>query len=255
MRRSANGPKLKSPEQIEEMKEAGRLSAKALRIAGESMRPGISTFEIDERIESCIAREGGTPTFKGYGGFPGCACISPNEVVVHGIPRKGVLLHEGDIVSVDTGATKGGWVGDNAETFFVGEVDEEKRLLCEACEAAMWAGIEQAVPGNHLGDVGHAIESTAKSYGFRVVREYVGHGVGRDMHEAPQVPNYGRKGKGLLIEPGLVIAIEPMIVAGRSRVHVLDDGWGVVTDDGRPAAHFERTIAVTEDGPVVLTCE
>ena len=253
--RAAQGVVYKTPEQVEEMREAGRLSAKVLRKLGEAIRPGVTTLELDDYAEQLIALEGGKPSFKGYGGFPGTICASPNEMVVHGIPSAHVVLAEGDILSIDTGATVNGWVGDNAWTYPVGEVDDEKRRLLEVTERALMAGIAQARPGNHLGDIGHAIQSTVEQAGFSVVREYVGHGIGRAMHEPPHVPNYGRPGKGLLLEPGLVIAIEPMVVAGKRKVHTLRDGWGVVTNDRRPAAHFEKTIAVTDGDPIVITAE
>lgn len=254
-RRDVQGIVYKTPAQIEEMKEAGRLSARVLRKLGEIIEPGMTTLELDEYAEKLIALEGGKPSFKGYGGFPGTICASPNEMVVHGIPSSSVVLQEGDILSIDTGATVNGWVGDNAWTFPVGNIDAEKQQLLAVTEAALWAGIEQAVVGNHLGDVGAAIQEVAESHGFSVIREYVGHGIGRKMHEPPHVPNYGKKGRGLVLEPGLVIAIEPMIAAGKRKVHTLRDGWGVVTNDRRPAAHFEKTIAVTEDGPVIITAE
>lgn len=255
MTRLREKPILKSKGEIEAFKAAGALSAKVLRLAGEIIRPGISTWEIDEYIETMIRLEGGTPSFKGLYGFPGSACISINDMVVHGIPSKKVILKSGDIVSIDTGATVDGWVGDNAYTYAVGTIDDGSRELLEVTEQCMWAGIEAAQPGNTLGDIGHAIQSLAESHGFGVLREYVGHGVGRAMHEPPNVPNYGRPGKGMKLEPGLVIAIEPMITFGDYRVHTIADGWGVVTNDGSNAAHFEKTIAVTEDGPVVITNE
>lgn len=252
-RRRLDGIKIKTPAEIEQMQIAGSLSARALQVAGDFIAPGVSTLDVDRAVESFIRSQGGTPTFKGYGGFPGSACISINQKVVHGIPAEDTIIEEGDIVSVDTGATVGGWVGDNAYTYQVGEVPAEAKLLCEVTERAMWAGIEAAIPGNHLGDIGYAVQHVAESSGFGVVRDFVGHGVGHDMHEPPQVPNYGKKGQGTKLVPGMVIAIEPMVTAGDYHVHPLHDGWGIVTDDGKPAAHFENTIAITEDGPIVLT--
>lgn len=252
-RRRLDGIKLKTSAEIEEMKAAGHLSAQALRVAGSFMRPGVSTAQIDKAIESYIREHGAKPTFKGYGGFPAAACISVNERVVHGIPDDATILHEGDIVSVDTGATFGGWVGDNAYTFRVGSVSPEAELLCATTEQALEAGVAAAQPGNRLGDVGAAVQAVAEARGFGVVRDYVGHGVGHVMHEEPQVPNYGKRGRGTKLVPGMVIAIEPMVTAGDYRVHGIADGWGVVTDDGSLAAHFERTIAITKEGPVVLT--
>lgn len=252
-RRRPGGITLKTPAQIEEMKTAGHLSAEALRVAGSFMRPGVTTAQIDAAIEKFIRGAGAKPAFKGYGGFPASACISINDKVVHGIPDERTVLAEGDIVSVDTGATAVGWVGDNAYTFRVGAVDAVSEALCRATEAALEAGVAAAQPGNRLGDVGFAVQQVAEHEGFGIVRDYVGHGVGHVMHEPPQVPNYGKPGRGVKLVPGMVIAIEPMVTAGDWHVHGLSDGWGVVTDDGSRAAHFERTIAVTEDGPIVLT--
>lgn len=250
-----DGIQLKSPQEIEAMREAGRVSALALRMVGNLIVPGVTTRELDSFVENVIRLEGGTPTFKGYGGFPGSICASVNEKVVHGIPSDDVVLAEGDIISIDTGATVDGWVGDNAYTFAVGEVSSDKRQLCAVTKEAMWAGIRAARPGNTLGDVGFAIQDHAESRGFGVVRDYVGHGVGHVMHEKPDVPNYGKKGRGLKLKAGMVIAIEPMITAGSYRVRVEKDGWGVVTVDGKPAAHFENTIAITDEEPLVLTEE
>ncbi|MGN0060518.1 MAG: type I methionyl aminopeptidase [Coriobacteriales bacterium] len=250
-----DGIQLKTPQEIEAMREAGRVSALALRMVGDIIAPGVTTRELDSFVENVIRLEGGTPTFKGYGGFPGSICASVNEKVVHGIPSDDVILAEGDIISIDTGATVNGWVGDNAYTFAVGEVSSEKRQLCTVTREAMWAGIRAAWPGNTLGDVGFAVQDYAESRGFGVVRDYVGHGVGHVMHEKPDVPNYGKKGRGVKLKPGMVIAIEPMITAGSYRVRVEKDGWGVVTVDGKPAAHFENTIAITDKGPLVLTEE
>lgn len=245
----------KTPQQIEEMAEAGRLSAKVLREVGARVKPGVSTAELDRIAEMLIRMEGGIPAFKGYGGFPGSICASVNEQIVHGIPSKNVILQEGDILSIDTGAIVAGWVGDNAWTFPVGKISPEKQRLLDVAEECMWAGIEAARPGNHLGDIGHAIQQIAEKAGYGVVREYVGHGVGRNMHEDPNVPNYGRKHSGIKLEPGMVLAIEPMINIGTHKTRVMSDGWLVVTRDGKPSAHFEKTIAITEEGPRILTTE
>ena len=245
----------KTPQQIEEMAEAGRLSAKVLREVGARVKPGVSTAELDRLAEMIIRMEGGIPAFKGYGGFPGSICASINDQIVHGIPSNSVILQEGDILSIDTGAIVKGWVGDNAWTYPVGKISPEKKRLLDVTEQCMWAGIEAARPGNHLGDIGHAIQEIAERAGYGVVREYVGHGVGRDMHEDPNVPNYGRKHSGIKLEPGMVIAIEPMINIGTYKTKVMSDGWMVCTRDGKPSAHFEKTIAITEDGPRVLTTE
>lgn len=246
---------IKTPQEIEEYKKAGALSKAALRLAGTLVRPGISTIEIDRAVEGFIRLHGGVPAFKGYGGFPGSVCASPNEVIVHGIPDNMTFLNEGDIISIDTGATVNGWVGDNAWTFYVGTPSTEVQALCEVTRDCLKAGIEQAVPGNHLGDIGHAVQTLAESNGYGVVREYVGHGVGRVMHEEPNVPNYGKKGRGVKLQEGMIIAIEPMITLGTRKNHVLSNGWTVVTNDGLPAAHYENTIAITADGPVILTAD
>lgn len=247
-----DGVKIKSPAKIEAMKRAGRLSAQALEAVGLLVAPGVSTAELDACAERVIVDGGGCPAFNGYGGFPATICASVNDMVVHGIPSREVILREGDVISIDTGAIVDGWVGDNAATFAVGAIDDERRALLEACEASLEAGIVQAVPGNHLGDIGHAIQQVAGLAGFGVVRNYAGHGIGRSMHEPPLVPNYGQVRTGMRLERGMVIAIEPMLTAGTHEVRTIDDGWGVVTCDGRPAAHFERTVAITDDGPLVL---
>ena len=246
---------LKSDEQIEAMKKAGRLSAKALRMTGEMVRPGISTLELDEYCERIIRMGGGIPGFKGYGGFPGTICASVNEQVVHGIPSANVILQEGDIISIDTGAIVDGWYGDNAWTFPVGEIDPEVQRLLDVTEKSMWAGLEQVKAGNTIGDIGHAVQHVAEAAGFGIVREYVGHGIGRDMHEDPNVPNYGHKGRGSQIKVGECLCIEPMVTLGKHKVKQLRDGWTVVTADGKPAAHFEKQVAVTSEGMVIITTE
>lgn len=245
----------KSPAEIEAMKEAGRISAKVLREVGAHVQPGISTLELDRLAETLIRLEGGIPAFKGYGGFPGSICASINEQIVHGIPSANVILKEGDIISIDTGATVDGWVGDNAWTFPVGKVAPDVKKLLDTTEKCMWAGLDAARPGNHLGDIGFAVQSIAEAEGYGVVREYVGHGIGRNMHEDPNVPNYGRRHHGILLEPGMVLAIEPMINMGTHKTRQMSDGWLVCTCDGKPSAHFEKTVAITEDGPVILTTE
>ena len=245
--------KIKSAAEIEQMKKAGALSKMALRHVGAMVRPGVSTFELDQLAEQIIRMHGGKPAFKGYGGFPGTICASLNDAVVHGIPNPDVILRDGDILSVDTGAVVDGWVGDNAWTFYVGNPAPEVKALCECTLDCLKAGIAQAVPGNRIGDIGHAIQSLAESNGYGVLREYVGHGVGRVMHEEPNVPNFGKKGRGVRLEVGMVIAIEPMITLGTHHVSTGPDGWIVTTNDHLPAAHYENTIAITADGPVVLT--
>ena len=243
---------IKTPKEIEEFKVAGSLSKAVLRRTGRMVRPGVTTREIDQVVESFIRLHGGVPGFKGLYGFPSSICASVNEEIVHGIPSDRVLV-DGDIISIDTGATIGGWVGDNAWTFWVGRVSTEWKALCEVTCDCLKAGIEQAVPGNHIGDIGFAVQSLAERHGYGVVREYVGHGVGHVMHEDPNVPNFGKRGRGVRLEAGMVIAIEPMITLGTYRNHTLANGWTVVTNDGLPAAHYENTVAITKDGPVILT--
>jgi methionyl aminopeptidase len=245
----------KSPAEIEAMKEAGYLSALVLREIGALIEPGISTLELDNFAETFIRSHGGIPTFKGYGGFPGSICASVNDQIVHGIPSSSTILRDGDIISIDTGATVGGWVGDNAWTYPVGKVSPDVMKLLETTEKCMWAAISAARPGNRLGDVGYACQKIAEQRGYGVVREYVGHGVGRAMHEGPDVPNYGRRHHGIMLEPGMVIAIEPMVNMGTRKTRCGDDGWLVLTRDGKPSAHFEKTVAITEDGPILLTAE
>lgn len=245
----------KTKADIEAMKEAGRVSAKVLREVGARIEPGISTLELDRLAEALIRLEGGIPAFKGYGGFPGSICASVNEQIVHGIPSADVILQEGDIISIDTGATVNGWVGDNAWTFAVGNISPAKQRLLDVTEKCMWAGLDAARPGNHLGDIGYAVQSVAEAAGYGVVREYVGHGIGRNMHEDPNVPNFGRRHHGVLLEPGMVLAIEPMINMGTHKTRQMPDGWLVCTRDGKPSAHFEKTVAITEDGPLILTTE
>jgi len=247
---------IKTPAEIEAMKEAGRVSAKVLRKTGELVRPGVSTLELDRFAENLIRMEGGRPAFLGYGGFRGTICSSVNDQIVHGIPAGDVVLQEGDIISIDTGAIVGGWYGDNAATFAVGQITEQAQRLLDVTEESMWAAIAAAQPGNHLGDIGHAVQRIAEAAGFGVVREYVGHGIGRDMHEDPNVPNFGKQGKGIRLEPGMVLAIEPMINAGTHKTRgPFVDRWTVYTADGSLSAHFEKTIAITEGSPLVLTAE
>ena len=245
----------KSPAEIEAMKEAGRLSAAVLREVGARCVPGVTTLELDQFAEEYIRSNGGIPTFKGYGGFPGTICASVNEQVVHGIPSSKVKLKSGDIISIDVGATVDGWAGDNAWTYAVGTVTPQVKKLLEVTEKSMWAGISAARPGNRLGDIGHAVQSVAKQANLGVVRDYTGHGIGRDMHEEPNVPNYGMRHTGMRLEAGMTLAIEPMLTLGTYKVRVMPDGWLVVTRDGMPAAHFEKTVAITEDGPVLISVE
>jgi methionyl aminopeptidase len=241
----------KSPEQIDRMRRAGRLVGHTLSQVVEAVRPGVTLLELDALAERVIRDGDGVPSFLGYHGFPATLCLSPNDWIVHGIPN-GYVLAEGDILSVDCGAIVEGWHGDAAVTVPVGEVDEAARGLIETTERAMWAGIGQVRAGNRLSDIGHAVERAAAP-GYGVVREYVGHGIGTQMHEEPQVPNYGRPGRGLRLDVGLTLAIEPMLNEGGPETRVLDDGWTVVTRDGSRSAHFEHTVAITPDGPEVLT--
>ena len=244
---------LKTSRELSLMRKAGKISQKALRLAGEAVEPGVSTWEIDKIIRQYIESEGATPNFLGYGGFPASACISVNNVVIHGIPSKSTILKKGDIVGIDTGACYEGFNGDNAWTFACGEISEEARALLEATEKSLYLGIEQAVPGRRVGDIGHAVQEYVEARKYSVVREFVGHGVGAKLHEDPSVPNYGTPGRGVRLLPGMTIAIEPMINAGVKEVKTLEDGWTTVTADGKLSAHFEHTIAITPDGPVIMT--
>ena len=247
--------KLKSPTQIEAMKEAGRVSALALRRVGEAVEPGITTAELDAIAEKVIRAEGGVPAFKGYGGFPGSICASVNDAVVHGIPSRKLVLREGDLISIDTGAIVDGWVGDNAWTYPVGTVAPEVQRLLEVGERCMWEGLDNARPTKRLGDIGHAVQSLAEAAGYSVVRDYVGHGIGREMHEDPNVPNFGRRRTGLKLLPGMVLAIEPMVNMGTWKVRWLDDEWTVISEDHSLAAHYENTILITDGEPEILTLQ
>ena len=242
----------KSPEELERMARAGRVVAETLALIGEHARPGVTTAELDELAEEFVVGQGGYPTFKGYRGYPAATCISPNSMIVHGIPGP-YELGEGDILSVDVGVTLDGFVADSAYTFAIGEISQEAERLLEACQAALAAGIEQCVAGNRLSDISHAIQLATESAGFSVVRSLVGHGVGRSMHEDPQIPNYGQPGRGPQLAEGMTFAIEPMITAGGPDVVLHDDEWSISSADGSLAAHFEHTVAITADGPRILT--
>lgn len=237
------------------MREAGRVTARALRLVGESVRAGVTTLELDRIAEEVIRGAGALPAFKGYHGFPATICASINGEVVHGIPSANRVLVDGDILSVDVGAIVDGYYGDSAMTFPVGEVSDEARRLLDATRRSLEAGIAKARPGMRLYDISNAVQTVAEGAGFSVVREYVGHGIGRSMHEEPQIPNYGPAGKGPTLQEGMVLAIEPMINAGTADVRSLDDGWTVVTVDGAYSAHFEHTVAIGPDGPIILTME
>jgi methionyl aminopeptidase len=245
---------LKSKQEIDAIARAGSILAALFDAILPEIRPGVSTADLDLFGENFImAHPGATPSFKGLYGFPASLCISVNHEVVHGIPSSKRILQEGDIVSVDGGVSLEGWYADAARTYAVGDVDAVSEVLLRVTHEALQAGIAKAVAGNHLGDVGSAIQGVAETAGFTVVRDLVGHGIGRDPHEEPQVPNFGKPGKGLLLQPGLVLAIEPMVNAGTPAVRTLSDRWTVVTADKKRSAHFEHTVAVTEDGPKVLT--
>lgn len=246
---------IKSVAEIETMKEAGRISARALRLTCEAVRPGITTAELDAIAEEAIRSEGGIPAFLGYGGFPSSICASINEEVVHGMPSKKRVLREGDLITIDVGAIIDGFYGDNANTVGVGIIDAQSQLLIDTTRAGLYAGIEMCRPGNTLGDVSAAIGECAERAKMGIVREYVGHGIGRAMHEEPNVANYGTAKTGPLLRPGMVFAIEPMFNLGGDRVRVLNDGWTVVTSDRKRSAQIEHTVAVTEAGPVILTRE
>ncbi|OPZ64200.1 MAG: Methionine aminopeptidase 1 [Firmicutes bacterium ADurb.Bin506] len=243
---------LKSEAEIGLMRRAGSLVWHVLDKVGQAIRPGVTTRELDAIAENTIREAGAEPSFKGYHGYPASICASVNEQVIHGIPGERRLV-EGDIIGIDVGAVLDGYHGDSARTFAVGAVSSEAARLLRVTEESLTAGIEAARAGNTLGDVGHAVQSYAEANGFSVVRDFVGHGIGRKMHEEPAVPNYGRPGLGKRLRAGMVLAIEPMINAGGYEVEVLGDNWTAVTRDGSLSAHFEHTVAITEDGPVVLT--
>jgi methionyl aminopeptidase len=242
----------KTDEQIEAMAAAGAIQARCLHMLRAKCHPGITTAELDEAAQRFIASQGAEPSFKGYRGFPGSICTSPNSMVVHGIPGA-YELKRGDIISLDVGVTKDGWVADAAITVPVGSVNPEARRLLDVTKQALLAGTENVRPHNRLGDVSAAIQRQVELEGFSIIRSLVGHGIGRDMHEDPQIPNYGEPGRGPRLEPGMVLAIEPMVNAGGPHVRVGDDNWAVYSADGSLAAHFEFTVAVTEDGPRILT--
>jgi methionyl aminopeptidase len=242
----------KSPAEIEKMARAGEILVAALAELESQVAPGVSTQELDEAAERFIRARGAVPTFKGYRGFPGSICASPNAMVVHGIPGP-YRLKEGDVVSIDVGVTLEGWVADAARTFPVGEIGALEQNLLSATEQSLLAGVRECRAGNRMGDMSSAIQRVAEGAGLSVVRSLVGHGVGRNMHEDPQVPNYGKPGKGPLLEEGMVLAVEPMMTAGRPAVRVGGDGWAIYSQDGSPTAHFEFTVAITGEGPRVLT--
>jgi methionyl aminopeptidase len=245
---------IKTRAQLDIMREAGLLVAQTLNALAAAAKPGITTEDLDQIAERQITGAGATPSFKGYQGFPATICTSVNEEIVHGIPSPGKVLRAGDVISIDCGAIVRGWHADAALTVGVGEISDDRHRLLEACEEALWQGLAQARPGRRLSDISHAVERSARAAGpYGIVEEYVGHGIGTEMHMDPAVPNYGRPGRGPVLEAGMALAVEPMLVLGRRQTRQLQDGWTVISADGTPAAHFEHTVAITADGPWVLT--
>lgn len=244
---------LKTGRELKVMREACRISAEALRLAGNAVEPGVTTAEIDRIAEKYILSQGAVPNFKNYQGYPATACISINNEVIHGIPSKKRVIKSGDIVSIDLGAKFDGYHGDNAATFACGDITDEAKRLIDTTRESLYEGISAAVSGGRLGDIGHAIQQYVEQRGYSVVRKFVGHGVGTQLHEAPEVPNFGTPGRGIRLMPGMTLAIEPMINQGGYDVKVLPDGWTVLTKDGSLSAHFEHTVAITPDGPQILT--
>lgn len=245
---------VKSAAEIRLMEQAARISAGALAAGGAAVRPGATTADIDKAVYDYIIGHGGTPNFKGYNGFPGSACVSVNDVVIHGIPGP-ALLREGDIVSIDTGAIYEGFHGDNAYTFACGQVSEAAQRLMDVTKASLYKAIEAARPGNRVGDISHAVQSYVEGQGYSVVRAFVGHGLGRALHEPPEVPNFGKPGHGVRLVPGMTIAIEPMINEGKFEIYIEEDGWTVRTKDKALSAHYEHTVLITREGPRILTGE
>ncbi|MCK5340051.1 MAG: type I methionyl aminopeptidase [Desulfobulbaceae bacterium] len=244
---------LKSPEEIRIMQEANQIVARILHMLEQRIEPGVTTKQLDRWAEEFAKKRGGKPAFKGYRGFPGSLCVSINEQVVHGIPSKKVVLKEGDIISIDFGVKYKGYFGDSAVTVAVGNVDPVVVNLMKVTKEALYQGIAQAVDQNRINDISAAIQDHVEKHGFSVVRQFVGHGIGSQLHEAPEIPNYSRKERTPRLMPGMVLAIEPMVNVGLSDVRVLKDGWTVVTDDMKPSAHYEHSVAITENGPLVLS--
>ena len=244
---------LKTSRELSLMKEAGRISAAALKLAGEAVEPGVTTAEIDRLAEKYIRSQGAVPNFKGYGGFPATACISINSEVIHGIPSHKRVIRAGDIVSIDLGAAFEGYNGDNAATFAAGDVSDEAKALMDATRESLYEGIRMAKAGNRIGDISAAVQRYVEARGYSVVRQFVGHGVGTSLHEAPEVPNFGTPGHGIRLLPGMTLAIEPMIDMGTAEVCWLDDDWTVVTEDGSLSAHYENTVLITDGEPELLT--
>lgn len=244
---------LKTSKELTLMREACRISAGALKVAGDAVEPGITTAEIDKIAYDYIIKAGATPAFLNYGGFPATACISINNEIVHGIPSEKRIIRSGDIVSIDLGAAINDYVGDNAATFACGEISAQAKRLCDTTRESLYEGISKAVAGGRLGDIGSAIQKYCEARGYSVVREFTGHGIGTKLHEDPSVPNFGTAGRGVRLLPGMTIAIEPMINMGTRKVKVMPNGWTVKTKDGELSAHFEHTIAITSDGPKIMT--
>lgn len=242
---------LRTQREISKLKDATRISAEALRVAGEACKAGVTTWEVDQVVEKFIVSQGAEPSFLNYQGFPASSCISVNDTIIHGIPSKDIVLKDGDIVSVDVGAKYNGYHGDNAFTFKVGNVSKDVEQLLETTEKALYCGIAQAVVGNRIGDISHAIEEAVAPYG--IVKEFVGHGVGKNLHEEPEIPNFGPAGRGPRLMAGMVIAIEPMINQASGGIKHCSDGWTIKTADGKPSAHFEHTVLITQNEPVILT--
>ena len=244
---------IKSEREIKLMKEAGRITALAHKAVEEAIKPGISTKELDKIAYDVIVANGATPSFLNYNGYPGSICASINEVVIHGIPKKNTILKDGDIISIDIGANYKGYHGDAARTHFCGNVSEEKKLLVERTKQSLFEGLKFAKPNNRLSDISHAIETYVKQFGYEIVMDFTGHGIGTHLHEDPAIPNYGPAGRGVILKKGMTLAIEPMINAGTHRVKILSDDWTVVTLDKRPSAHYENTIVITDNGYEILT--
>lgn len=244
---------IKSDREIAIMREAGRITAYAHEMVRLAIRPGVSTYELNKIAYDAIISQGATPTFLNYNGYPASICASVNETVVHGIPSKKTILKNGDIISIDIGACYHGYQGDAARTHYVGEVKDEVKALVEVTKQAFYEGLKFAKPGNRLSDISHAIGSFAESYGYGVVRDFTGHGIGKEMHEDPAIPNYGEAGHGPILKKGMCLAIEPMINLGTYRVKILSDGWTTITQDKKPSAHYENTIVITDDGYEILT--
>ena len=244
---------IKTAREIRQMQDACTISARALRLAGQAVEPGVSTLEIDTLVRKYIEEQGATPSFLGYGGYPNSACISVNNEVIHGIPSKKTILKAGDIVSIDVGAYINGYHGDNAYTFACGDITKEAQALLDATKESLYEGIKKSVAGNRVGDISAAVQQYTEARSYSVVRDFVGHGVGAKLHEEPSIPNFGSPNRGARLIPGMTIAIEPMINAGKCDVIVLDDEWTVVTADGSLSAHFEHTVAITPDGPMIMT--